>query len=94
MAGEEQRLRGYDYSGNPVYEAVSPVLPSKEEMEEQFLHDLDVVRMFENGKGYYEYSDDEYFEMDKNEEPDISHLVKLDKEGNVISSRPFDIMAG
>ncbi len=93
MAGEERKLRGYDYSGNPVYEAVSPVLPTKEEMEEQLLHDLDCVLMFKNGKGYYEFADDEYFEMGENEEPDISHLVKLDTEGNVISSRPFDIMA-
>lgn len=27
-------------------------------------------------------------------EPDISHLVKLDKEDNVISSIPFDILEG
>ena len=94
MAGEERRLRGYDYSGNPVYEAASPAMPSRGEAEEMLLRNLDLVHMFKNGKGYYAFSDDEYFEMDENEEPDISHTVKLDEEGNIISSKPFDIMAG
>ena len=69
-------------------------MPTKEEEIEQLLHELDVVYMFENGKGYNRFSKDEYFEMDENEAPDISHLVKLDKEGNVISSIPFDILEG
>ena len=94
MAGEERKLRGYDYSGNPVYEAVSSATPSREEAEEMLLRNLDLVHMFENGKGYFVFSSDEYFEMDENEEPDISHTVKLDEVGNIISSKPFDIMAG
>lgn len=93
MAGEEKKLRGYDYSGNPIYEAASPAMPSREELEEQLLHDLDCILMFENGKGYYEFADGEYFEIGNDEEPDISHLVKLNEKGDVISSRPFDIMA-
>ena len=94
MAGEGRKLRGYDYSGNPVYEAVSSAMPSREEAEEMLLRNLDLVHMFKNGKGYYAYSDDEYFEMDENEVPDITHTVKLDEEGNIISSKPFDIMEG
>lgn len=94
MAGEERKLRGYDYSGNPVYEAVSPSMPSREEAEEMLLRNLDLTRMFENGKEYFDYADGEFFEMDENGEPDISHTVRLDEKGNIISSVPFDIMAG
>ena len=94
MAGEGRKLRGYDYSGNPVYEAVSSATPSREEAEEMLLRNLDLVHMFENGKGYFVFSSDEYFEMDENEEPDITHTVRLDEAGNIIASKPFDIMAG
>lgn len=94
MAGEERKIIGYTPLGNPVYELASSYVPTREEAEETLLRNLDLVHMFENGKGYYAFSDDEYFEMDENEEPDISHTVKLDEEGNIISSKPFDIMAG
>lgn len=93
MAGEERKIIGYTPLGNPVYELASSYVPTREEAEEMLLRNLDLVHMFKNGKGYYVFSDDEYFEMDENGNADISHTVTLDEEGNIISSKPFDIMA-
>lgn len=94
MAGEERKIIGYTPLGNPVYELASSYVPTREEAEAELLRNLDVVHMFKNGKGYYAFYDDEYFEMDENEVPDITHTVRLDGEGNIIASKPFDIMAG
>lgn len=93
MAGEERKIIGYTPLGNPVYELASSYVSTREEKEEMLLRNLDLVLAFENGKEYFDYADGEFFEMDENGNADISHTVTLDKKGNIVSSKPFDIMA-
>jgi hypothetical protein len=59
--------------------------------EEELLRNLDRIEIFPNGKNYFVYCNDEYFEIRGEDKADLSHLVKVDSNGNVISKRFFAI---
>jgi hypothetical protein len=97
MVEEKRKLRGY-CNGTPIFEIPDPAMLTKEEMEDHLLSALDIVQIFPNGKSYFEYANDEYFmakdDKAENPEADLSFLVKVNKNGDVIGKRKFDILVG
>ena len=97
MAEKEMKIRGYCF-GQPIFQDTDPVVLTKEQQEEELLRDLDRVELFPNGKSYFVYANGEYFmaKDDKAEdsEADLTFLVKVNTNGDVISKRKFDVVAG
>lgn len=95
MADEkEMKIRGYCY-GQPVFASGEPVRQTRAEAEAELALNLDHVVIFPNGKKFFEYAGGEYFipkdAMDDDSGADISFLYRIDKNGDVVSKRPFDV---
>lgn len=93
MAKEERKLRGYDYDGNPVFISDHPAM-TREEKEADLLRAIDRYGVFPNNKRYACFGEGWYFELKGKHKPDISHIVRVDHEGEIIESKPFDVMKG
>lgn len=87
MAEEEMNFLGYACDGSPMYAPKKCTL-SKEEMTQLLLESLDIIMTF-NGKNYFDYGDGRYFEMDKNGNADLSHILTIDNAGNILKDEPF-----
>ena len=93
---EEMKIRGY-CCGHPVFASSKPVRQTRAEAEAELAMNLDLVVIFPNGKKFFAYVNGEYFmpkdSKDDDSGADISFLYKIDKNGDVVSRRPFDVFS-
>ncbi|MBR2135640.1 MAG: hypothetical protein IJ855_05415 [Bacteroidales bacterium] len=88
MAEEKMKFLGYACDGSPMY-APEVCQLSNEEMKKMFLQTLDIIEVF-NGREYFDFGDGRYFARLKNGEADLTHILTIDRDGNILKDEPFE----